>query len=208
MAADLRTVLVRLTRMRCTWTAEEVASLADMPLKAARAYCQTLVTQQVLIVVEGKYATGPQAIPWRSKRPANKGPQTYGNSAKYRETRALWDKITARDWELARKGRGKRRGAPAPNTPDSLTSQLSATDDTNVHQHAGDSKMASPSLTGGSMTCDEAASELNVSVDTIRREIKRGRLKAHRVGLYNVRITRTAIDEYRTQNAITPDKQA
>ena len=63
--------------------------------------------------------------------------------------------------------------------------------------------MANVSVSGGSLTYEEAATELNVHVETIRREVKRGRLEAYRVGLRGVRISRDALDRYRTANVLT-----
>lgn len=196
MAADMRSTIARLTTFRCTWTAEEVAALTDTALKGARAYLSTLVHQRVLITKDGHFAPGPQVKAWLAHPPKAKGPSKYGNSRKYREERALWDKLRQRDWEVAKKA--------AKNSPDpTLTSQPTPGPIT------GRQEMPEVLTTSNqpALTLDEAASLLSVSLNTVRREVSRGKLSTFRVAS-SVRIARAEFDRYVAAAAIAAQGEA
>lgn len=192
---DLRETIGRLTTFRCTWTAEEVAALAEVSLCGARKYLTALTRAQVLTLTGDQYSAGPQARAWRSQPRKAKGPSSYGNSAKYRATRALWDSLRQRDWKAGRDGVV-------------LTSQEPTQDQSGQHQPAGDSKMVKTFTPGTYLTLDQVASELAVHVETVRREIKRGRIAAFRTGVRGVRIARESLEAYRQANVITTEAKA
>lgn len=195
MAADLRSVVARLTTFKCTWTAEEVQSLTDVPLSGVRRYLSTLAHLQVLVLTDGKYSAGPKARAWREKEPTRKGPSTYGNSAKYRAQRAVWDALRLRDWQS---GKSKPAHSNVQNAMPLTSNEVQAGTTAATEVQPMTSVSHQPPL-----TYDEAATLLGVSLNTVRNEVKRGKLKAFRVGERGIRITHEALDEYRTANAVT-----
>jgi excisionase family DNA binding protein len=190
---ELRAAISRLTSYRCTWTSEEVAALTDSPLRGARAYLTSLVTLGVLSVDHGNYSPGPGVKKWKSHPPKKKGPSTYGNSRKYREQRALWDKLRQRDWEEAKKGKTLTLGE--------------ATDHYSVRQKTAGDDLVTKSINGtGCLTPDEAAAELSLSVETVRRQIRSGKIAAFRAGSRCLRISRESLEAYRLNNLIACDR--
>lgn len=179
---DLRTAITKLTTYHCTWTCEEIAELTESPLRGAKAYLTALVNQKVLVLTGEQYSFGKNANAWKNKPPKTKGPSSYGNSVKYRKQRELWDKLKQRDWEEARKGK-------------ILTYQEPSADSISYQEQ---SEMITATNYDPSLTYSQAADELGVNEQTIRREVKRGKIKAFRVGLRCVRITREELDRYRT----------
>jgi excisionase family DNA binding protein len=193
VATELRTIIARLTTFRCTWTLAEVVTLSDVQVSGIRRYLSALVNQRVLINQGEHYAPGPKARAWRENQPKRKGPSTYGNNAKYRAEKEVWDAIRLREWQA-------RRSEPTPILT-STEVQTPTTSVTETHQMQAVSHQ--PPL-----TMDEAATLLNVSIGTVRNEIKRGKISAFRIGSRGVRIAVEALDAYRTANAITQGKQA
>lgn len=194
MAADLRSAIAWLTTLRCPWRAEEAAVMAEMPARAARAYCSTLVREKVLREDgDGWYAPGPKVKAWRAHPPKAKGPSTYGNSARYRAIRAVKDQLRRRDWEAARKG-----GQTPPLVPPPILTSQEVTPDTTEAQEI-------PAMLSAShrppLTLEEAAKLLGVSLMTVRREVERGKLRTHRVGMRCVRISMEEFERYRTATA-------
>ncbi len=192
---DLRETIGRLTTFRCTWTAEEVAALAEVSLCGARKYLTALTRAQVLTLTGDQYSAGPQARAWRSQPRKAKGPSSYGNSAKYRATRALWDNLRQRDWQAGREGVV-------------LTSQEPTQDQSGQHQPAGDNKMERTITYTALLTLDQVAAEIGHHVETVRREIKRGKIQAIRTGIRGVRIPRESLNEYLRANLIGADRGA
>lgn len=178
---DLRETIGRLTTHRCTWTAEEVAALAEVSLCGVRKYLTALTRQKVLTLTGDQYSAGPQARAWRNQPRKAKGPSSYGNSAKYRATRALWDSLRQRDWQAGKAGVV-------------LTSRDESPEDNRGQQESDMDKTAKSST---AYTLTQVADSLSVSLKTIRREIERGKLRPFRVGRL-VRVDQAEVDRYRT----------
>lgn len=193
MPADLRSVIARLTTFKCTWTAAEVAALVDVPMRGVRAYLSTLVHQRVLIITGEDYTPGPKAKGWREHKPKRKGPSTYGNSSKYREQQTIWDALKLRDWNA---GKAERAAAlTSQDVPQAIT----------THQESP--KMQSVSHQSA-LTMNQVADALGISVNTVRREINRGRIQTFRAGLRSIRINAEELDRYRTTQATDLEAKA
>ncbi len=191
MAESLRTILVRLTTFACAWTAEEVVALSEVSLSGVRRYLTNLVHLDVLTLTGTEYRAGPQARAWRELARKHKGPSTYGNSARYRAQRTVWDGLRQRDWDVKRKA--------SCNQPDPLlTSRIGTDVDNRGHERPLGPEGTGVSIMGADMSVEAVAESLGVSAKTVRREIERGKIRAFRVGLRCLRISQNEVDRYRT----------
>lgn len=179
---DLRTAITKLTTYHCAWTCEEISELTESPARGTKAYLTALVNQKVLVLSGNQYSFGENANKWKNTPIKKRGPSSYGNSVKYRKQRELWDKLKQRDWEEARKGK-------------ILTYQETTVSDSERQETDIVENLLNPDA---SLSIAQVAAYLDVSDRTIEREIKRGKIKAFRVGLRCVRVTKSELDRYRT----------
>jgi excisionase family DNA binding protein len=187
VAESLRSIIVRLTTYACAWSVDEVVALSEVSLSGVRRYLTNLVHLDVLTLVGSQYRAGPQARAWRELARKHKGPSTYGNSARYRAQRAVWDQLRQRDWQEKRKDQPtavltSRSWSDVDNSGHTLTSRPLGTEGNNM---------------GSDMSIEEVAGTLSVSAKTVRREIERGKIRAFRVGLKCLRVSKDEVERYR-----------
>ncbi|MFM2089560.1 MAG: Helix-turn-helix domain [Planctomycetota bacterium] len=180
--STLRAAVDWLIRQEIPWSAGDAASIADLPEDRAKAYLRRLVVDQVVVISAdgGLYRGGvAKAITaWRreARRPTGEG----GNSAAYKRARAAREAVLAR-----------RRGS---ETGGALTWQEA----TPADSHGQEATMGQQAGPGGLVTVEAVSLVLGVSTRTVERMIRRGEVRALRVGRL-VRIPMSEVDRITTE---------
>jgi excisionase family DNA binding protein len=167
---SLRRACCYLLSLRCAWTAQECAQLAECEVPAAKAFLARLKKNGVVAMGggEGHYKAGSEAARWMREKPKTR---PGGHAKGYLKLKALREELAARDWQAARAG--------------PLTCQESSC------AHTGAQECA-PAQEGEAMdamlTVERAAQLLSVSAQTVRRWGREGHIVLIRVGPSVVRV--------------------
>ncbi|TVR15498.1 MAG: helix-turn-helix domain-containing protein [Planctomycetota bacterium] len=174
--SELRKTVSYLTTLRCNWSAEECAQLANTALPATKAYLAKMLQEGVVVQDDEWYRAGDAAPEWRKKKTKTR---PGGHARMYLAAKALREDLIQRDWQQS-----MRQGK--------LLTRHKKTIADNVRQHkpndAERDHMDIQELSGEAISPSQAAQSLSVSVRTIHRWRKKGLIKAVQITPGTIRI--------------------